>query len=167
MTKVADNTQKKKRGRPPLKPGEKGRYQYSRVQKKKVSERQKIAAQKQSLERAEKRLEKLNKKSEALRTSDRIAGKGGVLDETTISQLPAQVREQLQEDTELIFSPNEGPQTDFLASPEKEVLYGGAAGGGKSYLGCCFIIYLCTEYDGVRCLIGRSKLDTLKKTTIL
>jgi len=47
-----------------------------------------------------------------------------------------------------------------------EVLYGGAAGGGKSYLGCCFIIYLCTEYDGVRCLIGRSKLDTLKKTTL-
>ena len=34
MTKAADNTQKKKRGRPPLKPGEKGRYQYSRVQKK-------------------------------------------------------------------------------------------------------------------------------------
>lgn len=48
-----------------------------------------------------------------------------------------------------------------------EVLYGGAAGGGKSYLGCCYIIYLCTEYDGVRCLIGRSKLDTLKKTTLL
>lgn len=48
-----------------------------------------------------------------------------------------------------------------------EVLYGGAAGGGKSYLGCCYIIYLCTEFDGVRCLIGRSKLDTLKKTTLL
>ncbi len=47
-----------------------------------------------------------------------------------------------------------------------EVLYGGAAGGGKSYLGCCFIIWLCTNYDGVRCLIGRSKLDTLKKTTL-
>jgi phage terminase large subunit len=47
-----------------------------------------------------------------------------------------------------------------------EVLYGGAAGGGKSYLGCCYIIWLCTSYDGVRCLIGRSKLDTLKKTTL-
>jgi phage terminase large subunit len=47
-----------------------------------------------------------------------------------------------------------------------EVLYGGAAGGGKSYLGCCFIIWLCLEYDGVRTLIGRSKLDTLKKTTL-
>jgi hypothetical protein len=29
--------------------------------------------------------------------------------------------------------PNEGPQTDFLAAPEKDVLYGGAAGGGKSF----------------------------------
>ena len=31
------------------------------------------------------------------------------------------------------FLPNEGPQTDFLAAPEKDVLYGGAAGGGKSF----------------------------------
>ena len=29
--------------------------------------------------------------------------------------------------------PNEGPQTDFLAAGEKDVLYGGAAGGGKSF----------------------------------
>lgn len=47
-----------------------------------------------------------------------------------------------------------------------ELLYGGGAGGGKSYLGCAWIIWLCTKYDGVRCLIGRSKLDTLKKTTL-
>ena len=26
-----------------------------------------------------------------------------------------------------------GPQTDFLAAAEREVLYGGSAGGGKSY----------------------------------
>ena len=47
-----------------------------------------------------------------------------------------------------------------------ELLYGGGAGGGKSYLGCAWIIWLCVKYDGVRCLIGRSKLDTLKKTTL-
>lgn len=34
---------------------------------------------------------------------------------------------------QIIFEANPGPQTDFLASPEQEVLYGGAAGGGKSF----------------------------------
>ena len=33
----------------------------------------------------------------------------------------------------IVFQPNAGPQTDFLSSSEREVLYGGAAGGGKSY----------------------------------
>ncbi len=33
----------------------------------------------------------------------------------------------------VIFEPNPGPQMDFLASAEREVLYGGSAGGGKSY----------------------------------
>lgn len=31
------------------------------------------------------------------------------------------------------FEPNAGPQTEFLAANEQEVLYGGAAGGGKSF----------------------------------
>ena len=33
----------------------------------------------------------------------------------------------------VIFKPNPGPQTEFLSASEREVLYGGAAGGGKSY----------------------------------
>lgn len=33
----------------------------------------------------------------------------------------------------VIFRANPGPQEEFLASDEQEVLYGGAAGGGKSY----------------------------------
>ena len=38
------------------------------------------------------------------------------------------------EDTHVVvFKPNDGPQTEFLAASEREVLYGGAAGGGKSY----------------------------------
>ena len=40
---------------------------------------------------------------------------------------------EAEEKQKIIFQPNEGPQTDFLAAPEREVLYGGAAGGGKSY----------------------------------
>lgn len=34
---------------------------------------------------------------------------------------------------DIVFKPNPGPQTDFLSSSEREVLYGGAAGGGKSF----------------------------------
>lgn len=37
------------------------------------------------------------------------------------------------EGREIGFSPNPGPQTDFLAAGEQEVLFGGQAGGGKSY----------------------------------
>ena len=37
-----------------------------------------------------------------------------------------------QQERTIIFEPNKGPQTEFLASSEREVLFGGAAGGGKS-----------------------------------
>jgi len=40
--------------------------------------------------------------------------------------------EKIPKKQEIIFQPNPGPQTDFLAASEREVLYGGAAGGGKS-----------------------------------
>lgn len=47
-----------------------------------------------------------------------------------------------------------------------EVLYGGAAGGGKSALGCLWLIENCQKYKGSRWLMGRSKLKTLKETTL-
>ena len=40
---------------------------------------------------------------------------------------------KVEEQHNVIFKPNAGPQTDFLAAGEREVLYGGSAGGGKSY----------------------------------
>ncbi len=40
---------------------------------------------------------------------------------------------QEQQEREVVFQPNPGPQTDFLAASEREVLYGGSAGSGKSY----------------------------------
>lgn len=41
--------------------------------------------------------------------------------------------ENIPQERTIIFEPNRGPQTEFLASSEREVLFGGAAGGGKSY----------------------------------
>ena len=41
--------------------------------------------------------------------------------------------DKIEEEYNVIFKPNDGPQTDFLAASEREVLYGGSAGGGKSY----------------------------------
>ena len=41
--------------------------------------------------------------------------------------------ETIEEHANVLFKPNPGPQTEFLAASEREVLYGGSAGGGKSY----------------------------------
>ena len=40
--------------------------------------------------------------------------------------------QQISQTQDVIFAPNPGPQTEFLAASEREVLFGGAAGGGKS-----------------------------------
>jgi phage terminase large subunit len=47
-----------------------------------------------------------------------------------------------------------------------EILFGGGAGGGKSWFLCAVLISQCLKYKGIRCLLGRAKLDTLKKTTL-
>ena len=51
-------------------------------------------------------------------------------------------------------------------SKTKEVLFGGAAGGGKSWVGVSYLILMSLQYKGTRYLMGRSKLDALKKTTL-
>jgi len=48
----------------------------------------------------------------------------------------------------------------------EEILYGGAAGGGKSALDCLYLIEQSQIYPGSRWLMGRSKLKTLKETTL-
>lgn len=47
---------------------------------------------------------------------------------------PATASPSLPDDLDVVFRPNPGPQTEFLAAPEREVLYGGSAGGGKMLL---------------------------------
>ncbi len=52
--------------------------------------------------------------------------------EETVQRQKAQI-EQIAKDNNVVFKPNAGPQSSFLAASEREVLYGGAAGGGKSF----------------------------------
>ena len=48
-----------------------------------------------------------------------------------------------------------------------EILYGGAAGGGKSILGCYWLLKCAVKYPGTRWVMGRSELTTLKQTTLV
>lgn len=68
-------------------------------------------------------------------------------------------------DTE--FTHTQGQAIEYLFDKKTtEVLFGGAAGGGKSWVGCSWLILLCIKYPKTRYLMGRSKLDSLKKTTL-
>jgi hypothetical protein len=51
-------------------------------------------------------------------------------------------------------------------SATTEIIYGGAAGGGKSALGVLRLIEQAQKYPQTRWLMGRSKLKTLKETTL-
>ena len=93
---------------------------------------------------AKKRLDKKNKKVQKLTrslarvkkevTEEEKALTSNVLTESETKVLPDSIQEHLDTTGSYVaFMPNEGPQTDFLAAAEKDVLYGGAAGGGKSF----------------------------------
>ena len=47
-----------------------------------------------------------------------------------------------------------------------EIIFGGGAGGAKSFLGCGWIILMATAHPGTRWMIGRKKLKRLKETTL-
>lgn len=48
----------------------------------------------------------------------------------------------------------------------KYILFGGGAGGGKSWLGCLWILDMCLTYPGVRYFMAREELKSLKDTTV-
>ena len=52
---------------------------------------------------------------------------------TKKQKIEYQVNNDIEEYANILFKPNKGPQTEFLAASEREVLYGGSAGGGKSF----------------------------------
>jgi len=56
---------------------------------------------------------------------------------------------------------------DYLESGEiTELGYGGAAGGGKSYLDCFVALFVAKTFPGCRVGLGRKELKNLKATTL-
>ena len=98
----------------------------NRQRKPKTPEAKQIAAVKQKKATARRILTMQEKKLAELQPKEEP--------ETTASDgLDFNMVEQKKQTEEVVFAPNPGPQTEFLAANEREVLYGGSAGGGKSY----------------------------------
>ena len=96
-----------------------------------IRSRKKVAKAEQSLISAKRSAE--NTKSKLLTIDKALTGKETqLLTEDIIESAPKTVKEHINQQ-DVIFRPNNGPQTEFLAAPEREVFYGGARGGGKSY----------------------------------
>ena len=54
-------------------------------------------------------------------------------DNAVTDNLDFNIVKQIFQPQYVVFEPLPGPQTEFLAAPEREVLFGGAAGGSKTY----------------------------------
>tara|TARA_R100000541_G_scaffold706_1_gene4209 strand:+ start:406 stop:2010 length:1605 start_codon:yes stop_codon:yes gene_type:complete len=115
-----DGTPRKKGGRPTNDAEAVARRTITRKQKNIQKLEQKLSNAKTSFKKQKTTLEKLDNTKQGIVTDD------------DLDKLPKAVQEHL-DNHHIYFHANEGPQTDFLAAGEKDVLYGGAAGGGKSY----------------------------------
>lgn len=118
----------------------KRQYNYHSKVKAKISAQKSLKDKKKKEQTLERKLQTVKKSIQRQKSiqskldepSDLQTKEGKVVSLDQIEEhLPEIVQEEAKQS--VIFSPNEGPQTDFLAAPETDVLYGGAAGGGKSY----------------------------------
>jgi len=130
-----DGTPRKKAGRSK---GSKGRgYNYHSTTKAKQeasksvrAKKRKIAKARSDISRYQKSVEKTEKALDLLDDNTK-KNQGRVVEDTFVEEAAPSLQAELKKN--VIFQPNDGPQTDFLAAGETDVLYGGAAGGGKSY----------------------------------
>ena len=129
-----DGTPRKKAGRAK---GSKGRgYNYHSETKAKLAAKKAVRDKQKRVNAVEAKLQRqrktLNSSKELLNKLDnKTVTTGQVVTDDVIDEAPLKVKQEVNNN--IIFQPNDGPQTDFLAAPEIDVLYGGAAGGGKSY----------------------------------
>jgi len=136
------------------------KYRYSKEQKRKNE----LAKQKKELEKAKK---KVAYKEAKLKAEESVIKKAteqtpsNIVTEEELEQVAPSVQEIIK-DSKVIFHPNEGPQTDFLAADEKDVLYGGAAGGGKSYAMIIDPLRYCHK-KAHRALILRRSMPELRE----
>jgi len=163
---MTEETPKKARGRPKKDPNApKAVYNLSRA------ERARRALQAR-VRKAEKAKEKLQQKSQDKASYARKLKKSAkkvesalnqkdsrVVDMDDVANLPAAVQEII-DDTPIIFKPNDGPQEEFLSASEQDVLYGGAAGGGKSFALLADPLRYCHNSNH-RGLLLRRTLDEL------
>ena len=117
-----DGTPRKKGGRP------------NTSEQAKLSAQRTISRKQKNIQKLENKLKNAKKSFKAQKETlqDLSGTEKNLTTEEDLNTLPQAVKKDLAE-ANVLFSANDGPQTDFLAADEKDVLYGGAAGGGKSY----------------------------------
>jgi len=128
-----DGTPKKKIGRPV---GSKSQYNFHSKTKASNKAKQTIRSKEKLIQKTKNKLQShqavlSNSKEVLSKLSDKKSLKGSIITADKLEKLPKVVKKEAEEN--VIFKANEGPQEDFLAASETDVLYGGAAGGGKSY----------------------------------
>ena len=127
-----DGTPRKKAGRAK---GSKGRgYTYHSKTRATLDAKKAVREKKKKLQAAQAKVNNYKKSiSTTTKTLNKLEGteSSNVIEDVELASLPSSLATEAQED--VIFKANEGPQEDFLAAGETDVLYGGAAGGGKSY----------------------------------